>query len=72
MAKRKKRIAIVNREARHCDQLPSAKVLPEGSRRLSGAIKAFEICGAVKIATDYFASLKNPAEKLWESANEKL
>jgi hypothetical protein len=25
----------------------------------------------VKIATDHFASLKTPAENLWESANEK-
>jgi hypothetical protein len=35
-------------------------------------LKLSRSAALVKIATDYFASLKNPAEKLWESANEKL
>lgn len=72
MSKRKKRVATVNRKLGTAISCRVQKPFLKDLDAYREPLKLSRSAAPVKIATDYFASLKNPAEKLWESANEKL
>jgi hypothetical protein len=71
MAKRKKRIATLNRKlgiSISCRvQKPVLKDLDAYRKPLKLSRPA-----AVKLATEHLAGLKEPAEKLWEGAVERM
>ena len=72
MAKRKKRIATVNRKLGiliNCRvQKPVLKDLDAYRKQL----KLSRSAALVKLATDHLNGLKEPAEKLWEDAVEHM
>ena len=72
MAKRKKRVAIKNRKlgiSISCRvQKPVLKDL-DAYRKL---LKLSRPDALVKLATDHLAGLKEPAEKMWEGAVERM
>ena len=68
MAKRKKRIATVNRKL---GISISCRVQKPVLKDLDAYRKSLELSRSsalVKLATDHLAGLKEPAEKLWEGA----
>jgi hypothetical protein len=68
MAKRKKRIATVNRKL---GSLISCRVQKPVLKDLDAYRKPLKLSRSValvKLATDHLAGLKEPAEKLWEGA----
>jgi hypothetical protein len=69
MAKRKKRIATVNRKL---GSLISCRVQKPVLKDLDAYRKPLKLsrpAALVKLATEHLAGLKEPAEKLWESAS---
>jgi hypothetical protein len=72
MAKRKKRVATVNRKlgiSINCRvQKPFLKDLDAYRKPL----KLSRPAALVKLATEHLAGLKEPAEKLWEGAVERM
>jgi hypothetical protein len=67
MAKRKKRIATVNRKLCRV-QKPLLKDLDAYRKPL----KLSRPAALVKLATEHLTGLKEPAEKLWEGAVERM
>jgi hypothetical protein len=72
MAKRKKRIATVNRKL---GILISCRVQKPVLKDLDAYRKPLKLSRAaalVKLATEHLAELNEPAEKLWEGAVERM
>ena len=68
MAKRKKRIATVNRKLGISTSCPVQKPVLKDLDAYRKPLKLSRSAALVKLATDHLAGLKEPAEKLWEGA----
>jgi len=68
MAKRKKRIATVNRKLGISISCRVQKPVLKDLDAYRKPLKLSRSVALVKLATDHLAGLKEPAEKLWEGA----
>ena len=72
MAKRKKRITTINRKL---DNSISCRVQKPFLKDLDAYRKPLKLsrpAALVKLATEHLAELKEPAERLWEGAVERM
>ena len=72
MAKRKKRIATVNRKLGISISCRVQKPVLKDLDAYRKSLKLSRSAALVKLATDHLAGLKEPAEKLWEGAVEHM
>ncbi|MGA9201017.1 MAG: hypothetical protein WBZ67_10970 [Pseudolabrys sp.] len=72
MAKRKKRIATVNRKLGISISCRVQKPVLKDLDAYRKSLKLSRSAALVKLATDHLAGLKEPAEKLWEVAVEHM
>jgi len=72
MAKRKKRIATVNRKLGISVSCRVQKPVLNDIDAYRKELKLSRSAALVKLATDHLAGLKEPAEKLWEGAVEHM
>ena len=72
MAKRKKRIATVNRKLGISISCRVHKPALKDLDAYRKSLKLSRSAALVKLATDQLAGLKEPAEKLWEGAVEHM
>src|SRR5215470_16141005 len=72
MAKRKKRIATVNRKLGISISCQVQKPVLKDLNAYRKPLKLSRSAALVKLATDHLAGLKEPAEKLWEGAVERM
>ena len=72
MAKRKKRIATVNRKLGSSISCRVQKPVLKDLDAYRKALKLSRPAALVKLATEQLTGLKEPAEKLWEGAVERM
>jgi hypothetical protein len=72
MAKRKKRIATVNRKLGISISCRVQKPFLKDLDAYRTPLKLSRPAALVKLATEHLAGLKEPAEKLWEGAVERM
>ena len=72
MAKRKKRIATVTRKLGILINCRVQKPFLKDLDAYRKSLKLSRPAALVKLATDHLAGLKEPAEKLWEGAVERM
>src|SRR5262245_12527144 len=72
MAKRKKQIATVNRKLGIAISCRVQKPVLKDLDAYRKPLKLSRPAALVKLATDRLAGLKEPAEKLWEGAVERM
>ena len=72
MAKRKKRIATVNRKLGSSISCRVQKPVLKDLDAYRKSLKLSRPAALVKLATEQLAGLKQPAEKLWEGAVERM
>ena len=72
MAKRKKRIATVTRKLGFSINCRMQKPLLKDLDAYRKPLKLSRPAALVKLATEHLAGLKEPAEKLWEGAVERM
>jgi hypothetical protein len=72
VAKRKKRIATVNRKLGISISCRVQKPVVKDLDAYRKSLKLSRSAALVKLATDHLAGLKEPAEKLWEDAVEHM
>src|SRR5215510_6841095 len=72
MAKRKKRIANVNRKLGISISCRVQKRVLKDLDAYRKLLKLSRPAALVKLATEHLAGLKEPAEKLWEGAVERM
>ena len=72
MAKRKKRIATVNRKPGTAISCRVQKPFLKDLDAYRKPLKLSRPAALVKLATEHLAGLKEPAEKLWEGAVERM
>src|SRR5215813_11373984 len=72
MAKRKKRIATVNRKLGISISRRVQKPVLKDLDAYRKPLKLSRSAALVKLATDHLAGLKEPAEKMWEGAVEHM
>ena len=72
MAKRKKRIATVNRKLGISISCRVQKPVFKDLDTYRKPLKLSRPAALVKLATEHLAGLKEPAEKLWEGAVERM
>jgi predicted HAD superfamily phosphohydrolase YqeG len=72
MTKRKKRIATVNRKLGISISCRVQKPVLKDLDAYRKPLKLSRPSALVKLATDHLAGLKEPAEKMWEGAVERM
>src|SRR3974377_1086919 len=72
MAKRKKRVATVNRKLGISINCRVQKPFLKDIDAYRKPLKLSRPAALVKLATEHLAGLKEPAEKLWEGAVERM
>ena len=72
MAKRKKRIAAVNRKPGISISCRVQKPVLKDLDVYRKSLKLSRSAAFIKLATDHLAGLKEPAEKMWEGAVEHM
>ena len=72
MARRKKRIATVNRKLGISINCRVQKPFLKDLDAYRKSLKLSRPAALVKLATEQLAGLKEPAEKLWEGAVERM
>ena len=72
MAKRKKRIATLNRKLGISISCRVQKPILKDLDAYRKPLKLSRPAALVKLATDHLTRLKEPAEKLWEGAVERM
>jgi hypothetical protein len=72
MAKRKKRIATVNRKLGISISCRVQKPFLKDLDAYRKPLKLSRSAALVKLATEHLTGLKEPAEKLWEGAVERM
>ena len=72
MAKRKKRMATVNRKPGTAISCRVQKPFLKDLDAYRKPLKLSRPAALVKLATEHLAGLKEPAEKLWEGAVEQM
>ena len=72
MAKRKKRITTINRKLGNSISCRVQKPVLKDLDAYRKPLKLSRPAALVKLATDHLAGLKEPAERLWEGAVERM
>jgi hypothetical protein len=72
MAKRKKRVATVNRKLGTAISCRVQKPFLKDLDAYRKPLKLSRSAALIKLATEHVAGLKEPAEKLWESSVDRM